>query len=127
MEQAKQEPSLERQVIRMVMDGVAEAVKGRINQNYANTPLNQTIDAVVAARIPTINALVSSAMDAALSDGGFRDALNDAVKHKLATVLVGKFGGEIEKRVNDLRASPETRAKITLALTKAIDSVTGAA
>ena len=51
----------------------------------------------------------------------FRDALKDALNAKLAKTLISRMGGELEKQVNELKANPATRAKITLAINELIE------
>ncbi len=53
----------------------------------------------------------------------FKDSLSEALNLKLAKVLVSKLGGELEKRINELKANPETRAKITIAISKVVNNL----
>lgn len=110
--------TLEQQIIETVTQGLGEAIKERVTRGYHDSPLNKMIDAVVIERLPKIKLLVEEAIDGAL-EGDFRKEIKQACTHKLARVLVSKMEGEIEKRAVELRASPEFRAKVTLA----IDSV----
>jgi len=43
--------------------------------------------------------------------------------NKLAKVLISKMSGELEKKVNELKQDPTTRAKITLAINKVMEDV----
>jgi hypothetical protein len=113
---------LQKQIYDSIVVGVAEAIKDRLNRGYADNPLNKLIDSVVVSREAEIRKLIEDAIDGALI-GDFRTALRDAVTHKLARVITSKLEGEIEKRANELRASPEVRARITLAIDQALKSV----
>lgn len=106
---------LEQQIIETVTHGLGEAIKERVSRGYHDTPLNKLIDQIVVERLPKIRTLVEEAIDGALS-GDFREEIKSACTHKLARVLVSKMEGELEKRAVELRASPEFRAKVTLAI-----------
>lgn len=113
--------TLEEQIQETIVAGLGEAIKNRVTQGYGDNPLNKLIDSVVASRTDSIRKLIEEAIDGALV-GDFRAALKDALTHKLARVITSKLEGEIEKRANELRASPETRARITLAIEAALKS-----
>jgi len=114
--------NLEKQIYETIIAGIGESIKERLNRGYQDNPLNKMIDAVVETRAPEIKKLIEEAVDGAMI-GDLRAALKDAVTHKLARVLVSKLEGEIEKRANEFRSSPEMRARITLAIEKAIKEV----
>lgn len=112
--------NIEQQILQTVKDGIGDAIKSRLS-GY-NTPLTSLIDGAVKSREPEIRKLIEDAIDGAMI-GDFRAALQDAITHKLARVITAKMEGEIEKRANELRASPEVRARITLAIDAALKSV----
>lgn len=111
--------SLEEIVTEQVTEGIKEAVKSRVGSGYGDSGLNKLIDQVVASRQEKIRGLLEEAFDDALK-GDFRENLKTACSHKLAKIIVSKCEGEIERRANDLRSSPEFRAKVTLAIEKAV-------
>jgi hypothetical protein len=110
---------LEKQIVEQVRTGLGDAIRQRITQGYHDNPLNKLIDSVVTDRLPRIRAIIEEAIDSSLVED-FRKEIKDACAHKLARVLVSKMEGEIEKRANELRTSPELRARITLAIEHAI-------
>lgn len=112
--------NLEQQIIQTVQEGIGEAIKARLT-GY-QSPLSTMLDGVVKSREPELRELMEEVLDEALL-GDFRSALREAVTHKLARVITSKMEGEIEKRANELRASPEVRARITLAIGAALKSV----
>jgi len=112
-------PNLEERVYREVCEGLSRAISERMNRGYADNPLNQMIDQVVQSRADRLRPMIEGALDSAFSKD-FQECLSEAITHKLARVLISKVEGEIEKRANDLRTSPEFRAKLTLAIEKAI-------
>lgn len=107
--------TLEEQIVETVATGIGEAIKARIGSGYGDNPLNKLIDSVVASRADKLRTMIEEAVDGALF-GDFRASIQEACSHKLARVIVSKMEGEIEKRYVELRASPEMRAKITLAI-----------
>lgn len=111
---------MEKTLTSAVHSAIFEAVKAKI-AGY-NSPLDPMINAVVEKRGDLIRTLVDDAFTDALS-GQLREGLRTALAHKLAKILVSKMEGEIEKRVNDLRSNPTTRATITLAVENAIKSL----
>lgn len=113
---------LEQDVWNAVKDAITEAVTQRLGKTY-DSPLNKMIDAVVASREEELRKLLEASIDGALT-GDFRAAIQDAVTHKLARIITAKMEGEIEKRATELRASPEFRARATLAVEAAIKNVT---
>ena len=54
---------------------------------------------------------------------GFRDLIKTELNKNLAKILIQKMGGELEKQVNTLKQNPQTRAKITLAISDIIESL----
>jgi len=112
--------TIEIRVADLVTQGIAEAVKTKLG-GY-NGPLDKLVADIVTSREPQIRKVIEEAVDTALT-GDFKIEIQSAVAHKLARVLVSKMEGEIEKRVTELRASPEVRAKITLAVSKVIEGM----
>lgn len=110
---------LEEIVLKTIKESIQEAVKARMSQGYTENPLNKLVDSVVTAHIEELRGILDVAMSKAIK-GDFKKELQDAFNHKLARVLVSKFEGEIEKRAAELRSSPEFRARVTLAIEKAI-------
>lgn len=95
-------------------DGVTKAVQERIC-GY-NSPLNGSIDRAIESQRSAIESLLTESLESCLGDHEFRAIIADATRQKLAKVLVARFGGELEKRVNELKSDPSTRARITVAI-----------
>lgn len=108
---------LESQILTAARDGIHKAIESCLG-GY-NSPLHKVIEQVCTARGDLLKTLVDDAFSEVLS-GSLREGLKQALSHKLAKILVSKMEGEIEKRVNDLRSNPTTRATITLAVEQAI-------
>lgn len=107
--------TFEDKVVETINLAIGEAIKARLSSGYNDNPLNKIIDSVVVDKKDDIKSLIDEAISEALK-GDLRIALKDACMHKLARVITSKMEGEIEKRANELRGSPETRARITLAI-----------
>lgn len=110
---------------------IAEAARVAIGESISKTlvgydsPLNKLVSRVVESKTGALERVVSAGFDAVMSADGFQAEVETAIRQKLARTLVGKIGGEIEKRINDLRNNPVTRAKVTLALERMIAELAG--
>lgn len=110
---------------------IAAAAREAIGASIAKTlvaydsPLNKLVSQVVESKTTALEHAVSAGFDAVMSADGFQAEVETAIRQKLARTLVSKIGGEIEKRINDLRSNPATRARVTLALEKMISEVAG--
>ncbi len=112
--------NLEENVISSVHSALAECIKKKM-EGYGS-PLDPLIKASVEKHEGQIRAALDSSVVAALS-GDFAEALKDACTRKLAKVLISKMEGEIEKRANELRADPEFRARLTIAITEVVKGI----
>lgn len=111
--------NLEDQIIGTVHSSIAEAIKTKLS-GY-NTPLDNLIKQSIEKNAESISSMLNDAVAGCLI-GDFRAALQDACAKKLAKVIISKAEGEIEKQANELRSSPEFRAKLTIAITDTIKS-----
>lgn len=112
---------LDRRVLDAARGAIADAVKSEL-VGYQK-PLSQICERVIADHEAEIYSLINDELTSLLTADEFRCALKTALNEKLARVLVARTGGELEKRVNELRARPEARAKITLAITRLVDEL----
>jgi hypothetical protein len=67
-----------------------------------------------------LSKIIDGEFAALLDSETFKASLKQALNEKLAKVLVGKMGAELESQVTKLKQNPETRAKITLAISSVI-------
>lgn len=113
-------------------DDVVAAVRASLREALAaklsgySSPLDPIVKRAVDANAPMIEGVLNEALSDLMRGSDFRQQLKDAAKAKIAKVLIDKFGGEIEKRVNDLKSDPTTRAKITLAIEAVVSQSGGA-
>lgn len=106
--------SLENDILQAIRGSIADSIKAKLT-GY-NSPLDSLIASVVESHRAELNSLFDDAFSATIRSDEFRKHICDGVHSHLAKQLVQKFGGEIEKQVNALKADPTSRAKITLAI-----------
>jgi hypothetical protein len=105
---------IEKEVTRAIHDGIREGVKSKLG-GY-NSPLDKMINECLQKHDSDFRNLLLAAIQSAVGDDQFRESIQQQVRHKLANVLVARFGGELERQVNALKSDPATRARITLAI-----------
>lgn len=88
-----------------------------------NGPLQKLCERVIVENDDYLYQLVKNDFGDFINSDGFKESLQDSIQSKISRVLVSSMGGEIEKRLNELRKDPATRAKITVALSNLIDSL----
>lgn len=109
------EIDFERELTQAVRSGFAKAVAEVLGRGYDN-PVTPHIKAAIDTHAPKMQALLVEAIGDSLGTEEFRQQIRESVRHKLASLLVQRFGGELEKQVNVLKSDPATRARITLAI-----------
>lgn len=108
------EMDIQEQLVRSVQDGIRDGVKTKLG-GY-NSPLDKLIVDLLNQHNAEFRSLLNDAIVSAVSDAEFREEIRGGLRHKLATLLVQRFGGELEKQVNALKSDPASRARITLAI-----------
>lgn len=106
---------IQAEILQAVRNGIASGVSDKLKNSY-NSPLDKVLTQVIAAEEPEIRKLIAEAFTAALSEAEFREGVKSGIRTKLASLLVQRFGGELEKQVNALKSDPATRARITCAI-----------
>lgn len=107
-------PELDRSIAFAIRDSLFEVVKSKLGAY--NSPLDKILAEAIENRKSDLIKLFNESFEITLNNEEFRKNLKEAFNHKLARVLLNKFEGEVEKRANDLRATPENRARIVLAI-----------
>lgn len=107
----------------LIVSTARKAIKESIIKNLTdyNSPFSKMVKDVIADHEAEFKVLLNDEVSNLLQSKGFKDTLKDALHTKLAKVLVSRLGGELEKRVNELKQSPTTRAKIILAINKIVE------
>lgn len=106
-------------LLNAIRDGLRDGIKSKLTSGYGN-PLDKLIEAALAKHGAGLSELLSGAVAACIADPAFRLQIADQTRHLLAKTLVQRFGGELEKQVNQLKSDPATRARITLAIAEIV-------
>ena len=104
----------EQVLVDAIKEGIREGVKNKFS-TYGG-PIDKLLKEVVEQHDAPIRSMLFAAIESAIGNENFREEIAAAVRHKLATILISRFGGELEKHVNILKSDPATRARITLAI-----------
>lgn len=112
---------MEKQILAQVEKAMGEAITKEL-VGY-NKPLSKLTERVIESNSDELFSLINDEFCNLLNGDGFKDALREALNQKLAKILISRMGGELEKNVNELKANPQTRAKITLAISQIIEEL----
>jgi hypothetical protein len=96
---------------------IYESITKMLANDY-NSPVKDAVMNVVSKHQSKLEGIVEDAFLSLLDSASFNQSIKQAMYDKVARSLVSKLGGEIESRVNELKADPKTRAKITLAISE---------
>ena len=105
---------IQKLVEQTVKESIAAAVQTKLGAY--GSPLDAIIADVIKQHDGPIRSLLLDSIGSAFRDDGFRGTVASAVRAKLARTLIERFGGELEKQVNQLKSDPLTRARITTAI-----------
>lgn len=112
---------MEKEIIRIAKESIEKAIINDLT-GYQK-PLSKYINKVLEKHESEFTSLIDCEVVEILNAKTFKTTLSEALNMKLAKVLVNKLGGELEKKVNELKANPQTRAKITLAISNIINEI----
>lgn len=110
---------LETAILNSAKDAVNKSIVSALTEGY-NSPMKKLCEQVLEEHLSTIKELINAEVVETISSAEFKEALKEALLHKLAKTLVSKMQGELEKKVNDLRQNAELRAKLTLKVSELI-------
>ena len=101
-----------------VIGMIGEAVNEAIIKNLTSysSPLCKLVGGAVERNEGKIRAVADKAVDELTDGDAFKDSMIEAIRSTLARALIKQFGGQLEKQVNELKANPATRARMTLAV-----------
>lgn len=108
----------ERELTEAVKVGLQKAVADKLG-GY-NSPLDKMLAGVIDREGEQLRTLLTTAIQSAIGDDAWRDHIGNAIRGKLAAILIQRFGGELERQVNALKSDPVTRARITQAIDEII-------
>lgn len=112
---------MKKEIINVAEKAIINAVEKEL-VGY-NKPLSKFVNEVLESHKSDFLKIIDDEITAILNAESFRGALSEALNYKMARLLVSNLGGELEKQVNALKANPETRAKITIAISKVIQEI----
>lgn len=98
---------------------IYESIQKMLANDYRG-PVFEAVKSVGEKHQDKLEKIVETAYLSVLDSKSFEASVIRAMNDKLARNLVSGLGGEIEKRVNELKADPTTRAKITLAISEIV-------
>jgi hypothetical protein len=113
--------NLEQQIIDQLKKCIPDAISSEL-VGY-NKPLSKLTSDVIASNQDELFSLINTEFSNLIGGPEFREVLKIELNNKLAKILIQRMGGELEKQVNNLKQNPETRAKITLAISQIIDEI----
>lgn len=105
----------EKLLVDAMKDGIRKATVEVLTRNYQN-PFDPIVIAALNENKSELGSLVKDSINNCMGDEAFRSEIKQALRTQLAKMLIQRFGGELEKQVNQLKSDPATRARITLAL-----------
>lgn len=112
---------LEKEILNSVRESINKSIVDSLT-GY-NGPLTKCCNSVLNNHQDKIAKLINDELISLLDSETFKKSLTEVLNKKLAQVLVSRLSGDLESRINNLRANPETRAKITLQITKVVDDM----
>ena len=112
----------EDQLLKAATSAVYESISKSMSNDY-NGPIKTAVNSVLDKHKSKIETIVEDAFLGLINTEGFKESVSKALQDKLARSLVSKMGGELESKVNELKANPETRARITIAIAECIKSI----
>ena len=98
---------------------IYESISKQLASEYSG-PIKKCVDSVLNRHKEKLESIVEGAYLKLIESPNFKDQVDEALTQKLARSLVSKMGGEIESKVNELKANPETRAQIIIAISKLV-------
>jgi len=98
---------------------IYDSISRQLASDYRG-PLKDCVDNILCRHQAKLELIVENAYLKLIDSQNFKVQVEDALTQKLARSLVSKMGGEIESRVNELKSNPETRAQITIAISKLV-------
>jgi len=112
---------MEKQILEQVNRSIGEAIVNSLTKY--DSPLKILTDAVIKKHTPELESLINDEFSLLLNGKGFKQSLREALNEKLSRTLIQRMGGELEKQVNELKQNPQTKAKITLAISDIIENL----
>lgn len=113
--------NLEQKIITSAMGALGKSIETELI-GY-NKPLSRLTERVIMEHESELFNLINGEFSELLDNDLFKQELKSALNAKFAKLLVSRMSGEIEKRVNEMKSDPVSRAKVTVALSEMIDKL----
>jgi len=113
---------LEKDILSSVQVALHKAIIEALHGGY-NSPVAKLCSEVVEDNKQQLKELVQEQFSFFLTDTSFKAELKESLNKRLAKVIIGRMGGAIEKRVNELNRDPTTRAKLTVAISSCMEDL----
>ena len=112
---------LQQQILQSVNVAMGKAIESELT-GY-NKPLSLLTAKVIDSHQDELFNVIDCEVSQLIGGDNFRTVIKDQLNKKLAKILIDRMGGELEKQVNTLKQNPQTRARITLAISDIIESL----
>ena len=112
---------LQQDILRSIQLAMGEAITQEL-VGYKK-PLSMLTVSVIESHRDELFNLIDSEVSQLIGGDCFREIIKAELNKNLAKVLIQRMGGELEKQVNTLKQNPQTRARITLAISEIIESL----
>lgn len=112
---------LQKQILETAKNAIGQAIQTEL-VGY-NKPLSVLTSKVVDSHHGELFSIINNEVAQLIGGNDFRDVIKEQLNKSLAKVLIQKMGGELEKQVNNLKQNPQTRARITLAISEIVESL----
>ena len=98
---------MEKEVLKVVKKSISEAIITSLTKY--DSPLKKITDNVINDNADELYSLINDEFSSMLYSGDFKESLTNALHTKLAQVLISRMGGDLEKKVNELKSNPATK------------------
>jgi hypothetical protein len=112
---------MEKQIIEIAKSAIKKSIIDELT-GY-NKPLSKLTNEVIQTHSAALKVIINTGVEELLNADDFKIAIKEALHDKLARLLISKMGGELEKKVNELKQDATSRARITLAVHKVIEDI----
>lgn len=101
-----------------IVNAAKEAIRDgfRRQLDHFSSPFKKVVDEALSRNSSAIVAILEGAISEAMRDSVFIEELRAGARRAIADQLVKRFGGELERQVNQLKSDPLSRGRIVAAL-----------
>lgn len=111
----------ETKLLEMVKVSIDKSISDAIT-GY-NSPVINIVKNTLASKEDVIQDMITDSIDCVLNLDEFKLEVHSAVRKYLATILVSKISGGLEKQVSLIRNNPITNSKFMVGMDKLIEEI----